>query len=63
MKLGGCVGTVLLPRPPRGFRVAGHDLLLYGDCGALCGGKRREGGHGKAADNDSLLSLTGYRPT
>jgi Fur family transcriptional regulator, ferric uptake regulator len=30
-ELGGCAGTVL-PRPPRGFRVAGHDLLLYGDC-------------------------------
>ena len=30
-ELGGCAGTVL-PRPPRGFRVAGHELLLYGNC-------------------------------
>jgi Fur family ferric uptake transcriptional regulator len=30
-ELGNCNGTVL-PRPPRGFRVAGHELLLYGDC-------------------------------
>ena len=37
-ELGGCTGTVL-PRPPRGFRVAGHELLLYGDC-ARCAGKR-----------------------
>ena len=36
-ELGGCAGTVL-PRPPRGFCVAGHDLLLYGDC-ARCAGK------------------------
>src|ERR1700679_1580629 len=30
-ELGGCAGTVL-PRPPKGFRVAGHELLLYGNC-------------------------------
>jgi Fur family transcriptional regulator, ferric uptake regulator len=30
-ELGGCAGTVL-PKPPRGFRVAGHELLLYGNC-------------------------------
>jgi Fur family transcriptional regulator, ferric uptake regulator len=30
-ELGGCAGTVL-PKAPRGFRVAGHDLLLYGNC-------------------------------
>jgi hypothetical protein len=30
-ELGNCAGT-LLPRPPRGFRVAGHELLLYGNC-------------------------------
>jgi Fur family transcriptional regulator, ferric uptake regulator len=30
-ELGTCTGTVL-PRTPRGFRVAGHELLLYGEC-------------------------------
>jgi Fur family transcriptional regulator, ferric uptake regulator len=30
-ELGNCAGTVL-PRPPKGFRVAGHELLLYGNC-------------------------------
>jgi Fur family ferric uptake transcriptional regulator len=30
-ELGNCAGTVL-PRPPRGFRITGHDLLLYGEC-------------------------------
>jgi Fur family transcriptional regulator, ferric uptake regulator len=30
-ELGDCAGTVL-PRPPKGFRVAGHELLLYGNC-------------------------------
>ena len=30
-ELGDCAGTVL-PKPPRGFRVAGHELLLYGNC-------------------------------
>jgi Fur family ferric uptake transcriptional regulator len=36
-ELGDCAGTVL-PRPPRGFRVAGHELLLYGNC-ARCAEK------------------------
>lgn len=31
LELGACAGTVL-PRAPRGFRVSGHELLLYGDC-------------------------------
>jgi Fur family ferric uptake transcriptional regulator len=30
-ELGDCAGTVL-PKPPRGFRVTGHELLLYGNC-------------------------------
>ena len=30
-ELGACVGTVL-PKPPRGFRTAGHELMLYGNC-------------------------------
>ena len=30
-ELGTCTDTVL-PRTPRGFRVAGHELLLYGEC-------------------------------
>ena len=30
-ELGTCVGTVL-PKAPRGFRVAGHELMLYGNC-------------------------------
>jgi Fur family ferric uptake transcriptional regulator len=30
-ELGDCAGTVL-PRPPKGFRVTGHELLLYGNC-------------------------------
>jgi Fur family transcriptional regulator, ferric uptake regulator len=31
-ELGTCTGAVL-PRTPRGFRVEGHELLLYGECG------------------------------
>ena len=31
-ELGTCADTVL-PRTPRGFRVEGHELLLYGECG------------------------------
>lgn len=27
----GCPGR-LLPRPPRGFRLEGHDVILYGVC-------------------------------
>ena len=30
-ELGDCAAAVL-PKPPRGFRVAGHELLLYGNC-------------------------------
>jgi Fur family ferric uptake transcriptional regulator len=30
-ELGTCVGAVL-PKVPRGFRVAGHELMLYGNC-------------------------------
>lgn len=30
-ELGTCVDTVL-PKAPRGFRVAGHELVLYGNC-------------------------------
>lgn len=35
-ELGTCTDTVL-PRAPRGFRVAGHEMLLYGEC-ARCSG-------------------------
>ncbi len=45
-ELGGCARTVM-PKPPRGFQVAGHELMLYGNC-ARCAGsssasRRRDG--------------------
>lgn len=30
-ELGRCAGRIL-PRAPRGFRVTGHELMLYGSC-------------------------------
>lgn len=30
-ELGACRGTVM-PRAPRGFRVSGHELMLFGSC-------------------------------
>ncbi|HEX6493915.1 MAG TPA: transcriptional repressor, partial [Acidobacteriaceae bacterium] len=46
-ELGDCTDTVL-PRPPKGFRVAGHELLLYGNC-ARCTDPAPVKGHSRTS--------------